>query len=177
MLHFIIFCSHSSIMSAASTSGSAALGFEDYSLYDNLNDDELLQLAIERSLTDTHCSNTNTTRNSSTTSNPDKTSKTTCTTSPATSRHRPESSMNPAAQNTNQPLPKHSQNPTLTQTTAHYSSPNPPAEKPPDPYVSSHSFNISASRCEYFIVWRTCSICNFAQIIRAEKGLVNWCVR
>ncbi|CAB1340068.1 unnamed protein product [Coregonus sp. 'balchen'] len=30
------------------------LGFDDYSLYSNLSDDELIQLAIERSLSDAH---------------------------------------------------------------------------------------------------------------------------
>lgn len=30
------------------------LGFDDYSLYSNLSDDELMQLAIERSLSETH---------------------------------------------------------------------------------------------------------------------------
>uniref|UniRef100_A0A3B3VQ26 Ankyrin repeat and SOCS box containing 2 n=1 Tax=Poecilia latipinna TaxID=48699 RepID=A0A3B3VQ26_9TELE len=37
-------------------SGGSALAFEDYSLYSNLTDDELLQLAIERSLTEMQCS-------------------------------------------------------------------------------------------------------------------------
>ncbi|KAJ8288917.1 hypothetical protein COCON_G00015760 [Conger conger] len=39
--------------SSVTTSGSL-LGFEDYSFYSNLSDEELIHLAIERSLTDTH---------------------------------------------------------------------------------------------------------------------------
>ncbi|XP_074471690.1 ankyrin repeat and SOCS box protein 2-like isoform X2 [Sebastes fasciatus] len=45
-------------MAAARTSRSEA--FEDYSVYSALSDDELMQLAIERSLTDTLCNNANT---------------------------------------------------------------------------------------------------------------------
>lgn len=45
-------------MAAASVSMSGSTGtgteFADYSLYSNLSDDELLQLAIERSLADAH---------------------------------------------------------------------------------------------------------------------------
>ncbi|XP_035258867.1 ankyrin repeat and SOCS box protein 2-like isoform X2 [Anguilla anguilla] len=42
-------------MAASSIStGGSLLGFEDYSLYTNLSDEELIHLAIERSLTDTH---------------------------------------------------------------------------------------------------------------------------
>ncbi|XP_018542331.1 ankyrin repeat and SOCS box protein 2 [Lates calcarifer] len=112
-------------MAAASISqsGSAApsLSFEDYSIYSNLSDDELLQLAVERSLTDTHCANTNPTSN--TTSN--ATGNTAA--AAATPLH-----CQPTARNTNQPnLSFH--NPAPAQTTAHYSSPNPPTEKPPDP--------------------------------------------
>ncbi|KAG7233587.1 hypothetical protein INR49_006862, partial [Caranx melampygus] len=147
----IRFLASSSIMAAAgvSHSGSAAsaLGFEDYSLYSNLTDDELLQLAIERSLTDTHCSNADATSDSS--------------------PHQPNRSLNPVARNTSQagrssrnpaanprshnppvnssshnppansnshnpPANSNSHNPAAAQTTAHYSSPNPPSEKPPD---------------------------------------------
>ena len=47
-----------SIMAAASVSMPGApglsLGFDDYSLYSNLSDDDLMQLAIERSLSDAH---------------------------------------------------------------------------------------------------------------------------
>ncbi|KAJ8341385.1 hypothetical protein SKAU_G00336760 [Synaphobranchus kaupii] len=41
--------------SSVSTSGSL-LGFEDYSFYSNLSDEELIHLAVERSLTDTRAS-------------------------------------------------------------------------------------------------------------------------
>ncbi|XP_070782008.1 ankyrin repeat and SOCS box protein 2-like [Enoplosus armatus] len=117
-------------MAAASISrsGSAAssLAFEDYSLYSNLSDDELLHLAIERSLTETHCNTTNTNTAAPTTTPP----------------HQPDSnSLNPAARNANQPSHSShnssaaysSHNPPPAQTTAHYSSPNPPSEKAPDP--------------------------------------------
>lgn len=158
-------------MSAASIShsGSAAPGLsvEDYSLYSNLSDDELLQLAIERSLTDTHCSNANTASNSRTTSS------TTSTTSSAISRHQPESSTDPAARNTNQPRPKHPHNPTPTQTTAHYSSPNPPAEKPPDPYVNSRSFLFPASCCEYLNTLPV-HVCHSAQRIHGVQHRKAW---
>uniref|UniRef100_A0A8C4DW11 SOCS box domain-containing protein n=1 Tax=Dicentrarchus labrax TaxID=13489 RepID=A0A8C4DW11_DICLA len=82
------------IMAAASLSrsGSAALTFEDYSLYNNLSDEELVQVAIERSLTDAQARN---------------------------HHHQSHSSHNPPPD----------------QTAAHYSSPNPPSETPPDPYV------------------------------------------
>ncbi|XP_047184418.1 ankyrin repeat and SOCS box protein 2 isoform X2 [Scophthalmus maximus] len=107
----------SSIMdtTSMSRSESAASRQEDYSLYSNLSDDELLQVAIERSLTDANCSNTNTTSN--TTSN---------TANASGSPHQPDSSLNPAATNS-------SHDPPPAQTTAHYSSPNPPSEKLPDP--------------------------------------------
>ncbi|KAF7231140.1 ankyrin repeat and SOCS box protein 2 [Nothobranchius furzeri] len=88
---------------------SAAAGFEDYSLYSNLSDDELLQLAIERSLTDMQLNAT-----------------------PQTACHHDNK---PNASNTNRnQLPVSSPpNPPASQTGAHYSSPNPPMEKPPDP--------------------------------------------
>ncbi|KAM6914986.1 ankyrin repeat and SOCS box protein 2-like [Xenentodon cancila] len=114
-------------MAAASFSHSGSApdqALEDYSLYSNLSDDELLQLAIERSLTDTHSS---TTTNAKTTS---KTQPPRC----------PGNRLNPPARNTNQhslasrnPPPSHSShNPPAGDAPAHYSSPNPPAEKPPD---------------------------------------------
>uniref|UniRef100_A0A3Q3JP53 SOCS box domain-containing protein n=1 Tax=Monopterus albus TaxID=43700 RepID=A0A3Q3JP53_MONAL len=98
-----------------SHSGSAAPspGFEDYSLYSNLSDDELLQLAIERSLTDQHCSSANTTSNTS------------------AAATQPNSSLTPLARITNQSK-CNAHNPPPAKTTAHYSSPNPPTEKPPD---------------------------------------------
>ncbi|XP_071324026.1 ankyrin repeat and SOCS box protein 2-like isoform X2 [Trachinotus anak] len=125
-------------MAAASISrsGSAApsLGFEDYSLYSNLSDDELLQITIERSLTDTHCSNANANCNAA----DNATSNTAAAPMPP---HQPDRNPHPTARMTNQP--RHSShnppanysshNPPPVQTTAHYSSPNPPSEKPPDP--------------------------------------------
>uniref|UniRef100_UPI0037E7E7EE ankyrin repeat and SOCS box protein 2-like n=1 Tax=Semicossyphus pulcher TaxID=241346 RepID=UPI0037E7E7EE len=94
----------------ATASVSASLAFEDYALYSNLSDEELLQLAIERSLTDSTATST---------------TSTTSTTSDVTPPHPPDAS------NTNQPHPL-SHNPPA-QTVVHYSSPNPPTEKPPDP--------------------------------------------
>ncbi|KAM9354092.1 ankyrin repeat and SOCS box protein 2 [Pholidichthys leucotaenia] len=100
------------------SSSSSSLAFEDYSLYSNLSDDELLQLAIERSLNDTQCSNTPNT--SSTTTNktalPQHTDKTNKQKQISKHQHNPLSQNAPPAQ-----------------TSAHYSSPNPPSEKPPDP--------------------------------------------
>uniref|UniRef100_A0A3P8TEJ8 Ankyrin repeat and SOCS box containing 2a, tandem duplicate 1 n=1 Tax=Amphiprion percula TaxID=161767 RepID=A0A3P8TEJ8_AMPPE len=113
-------------ISHSGTSGSN-LAFEDYSLYSNLSDDELLQLAIERSLTDTHC-NTATNNSTNTTKN---------TNQPSCSGH----------------------NPPPAESTAHYSSPNPPSEEPPDPYVTPFSslYNESATyspfnRCACILV-------------------------
>lgn len=104
-----------------SSSGSAApsMAFEDYSLYSNLSDDELLQLAVERSLTDLHCNTANTN-----------------TVAATTPPHPSDSTrLNPAARDHNQP--RHSSHsPPPAEAAAHYSSPNPPSEKPPDPYVS-----------------------------------------
>ncbi|XP_044025681.1 ankyrin repeat and SOCS box protein 2 isoform X2 [Siniperca chuatsi] len=117
-------------MAAASISrsGSAApsLAFEDYSLYSNLSDDELLHLAIERSLTDTHRNTANTNTAATATASP----------------HQPDSnSLNPTVRNASQPSHRShnppanysAHNPPPAQPTAHYSSPNPPSEKPPDP--------------------------------------------
>ncbi|XP_070843798.1 ankyrin repeat and SOCS box protein 2-like [Chaetodon trifascialis] len=117
-------------MAAASIShsGSAApsLAFEDYSFYSNLSDDELLQVAIERSLTDTQCNISNGNTAAAT----------------ATPPHRRDSNrLNPAARNTNQPSHSShnpptndsSHKPPPAETTVHYSSPNPPRERPPDP--------------------------------------------
>lgn len=88
-----------------SGSSAPAPAFEDYSLYSNLSDDELMQLAIERSLTDTR------------------------------GNAAPEArELNPAAAPVNgshyPPANYNSHN-----AAANYSSPNPPCEKPPDPYV------------------------------------------
>ncbi|XP_034436520.1 ankyrin repeat and SOCS box protein 2-like isoform X1 [Hippoglossus hippoglossus] len=88
-------------MAAGGISADPSLIFEDYSLYSNLSDDQVLQIAMERSLNDTHSSNPNATSN--TTSN-----------------------LNPEVRHNSQNLPP-------AQSVAHYSSPNPPSEKPPDP--------------------------------------------
>lgn len=116
---FFLSGTHSSIMAAASISlpGSAAPGpeFEDYSVYSNLSDDELLQLAIERSLNDTH-------------------DATFTAASPAQSC---DSCSN---------CPAKKVNPPADETSAHYSSPNPPRQKPPDPYVTTSIIN--------YILWR-----------------------
>ncbi|XP_037541609.1 ankyrin repeat and SOCS box protein 2 [Nematolebias whitei] len=114
-------------MAAPSFSQSASEGssitFEDYSLYSNMSDEELLQLVIERSLIDTHGSTSTTSSNSTTIS----------TKSTSTQHARcHENKLNPTATNRNQPTASSSQNPSVAQTEAHYSSPNPPAEKPPD---------------------------------------------
>ncbi|KAM9339302.1 uncharacterized protein asb2a.1 [Symphorus nematophorus] len=116
-----------SIMMAASIShaGSAASSLtEDYSLYSSLSDDELLQLAIERSLTDTHCSSANANTAAANTN----------TAAAASTPPRPpdNANLNPAARHTHQPR-HNSHNPPAAQTTAHYSSPNPPRQEPPDP--------------------------------------------
>ncbi|KAM6906731.1 ankyrin repeat and SOCS box protein 2-like [Lycodopsis pacificus] len=98
-------------MAAASISRCEA--FKDYSLYSNLNDDELLQLAIERSLTDAPYDASNAITSATANTPPP----------PADS-----SSLNAAARTTNQ-----SRHPTPAQSSAHYSSPNPPREQLPDP--------------------------------------------
>ncbi|XP_041660741.1 ankyrin repeat and SOCS box protein 2-like [Cheilinus undulatus] len=123
-----------------SRSSAAALSFEDYSVYGNLSDDELIQLAIERSLTETH-------GNAATTdavNAPAAASANTNTITGAVLNTIGISTSNPDARapsryprrlgvtTTNQPNPN-SHNPPQDQTTAHYSSPNPPSEKPPDP--------------------------------------------
>ena len=117
-------------MAAASVSQSGSgpdSSYEDYSLYSNLDDDELLQLAIERSLTDTQGS-ANANANANANAEPPR---------------RPDNRPNPPGNNLNQPSrsshnppPSHSShNPPAADSHAHYSSPNPPMEKPPDMYV------------------------------------------
>ncbi|XP_061757443.1 ankyrin repeat and SOCS box protein 2-like isoform X3 [Nerophis ophidion] len=73
---------------------------DDYSVYGNLSDDELLQLAVERSLADAHASSTLN-----------------------TILQLPDSKVNTNDCCQISPVQK---------TAAHYSSPNPPSEKPPD---------------------------------------------
>ncbi|KAJ0001725.1 hypothetical protein NQD34_001521 [Periophthalmus magnuspinnatus] len=95
----------------------ASLSFEDYSVYSNLSDDELLQLAIERSLDEAHQSQVPLPQQPPPPreNQPVRTSRTTqYQNAPAARRN--SSSHNP-------PVQEH----------AHYSSPNPPSEKPPDP--------------------------------------------
>ncbi|XP_034018493.1 ankyrin repeat and SOCS box protein 2-like [Thalassophryne amazonica] len=96
-------------ISVSGSSGSS-LEFEDYSLYNNLTDDQLLQLAIERSLTNTHSS--------------------VIAAVPTLQQQSNRSTLNLPDRRTNTPVVRH--NPSPAQTTAHYSSPNPPKEKPPD---------------------------------------------
>lgn len=107
-----------------STSSASSLTSDDYSLYSNLSEEELLQLAIERSLTDTHG---NTTESNTISANNTISASTPSCVQPS---HCPDK-LNPAI-NTNQPSYR-AQNSFQAQTTAHYSSPNPPPQKPPDP--------------------------------------------
>ncbi|XP_029985036.1 ankyrin repeat and SOCS box protein 2-like [Sphaeramia orbicularis] len=124
-------------MAAAHISRSGStLGLEDYSLYSNFSDDELLQLAIERSLTESQCtpaqqdnySSLNRPAPKHISQNP-----------PAnlSSQNPPviHSCQNPPVRHSSHnPPPSGSSNTSLEpQTTAHYSSPNPPSQKPPDP--------------------------------------------
>ncbi|KAM3600595.1 uncharacterized protein V6R79_025588 [Siganus canaliculatus] len=109
-----------------SESAAPAPAFDDYSLYSSLSDDELLQLAIERSLTETHL---NTSDENTIANGPSKDSS-------------PEiDGPKPAATNTNT-TNSSSHDAPAAQTTAHYSSPNPPSQKPPDP----KSFDGTVSR-------------------------------
>lgn len=112
-----------SISQSGSTAPSLAL--DDYSLYSHLNDDELLQLAIERSLKETHNNN-----NAATTSTPPP--------HPVTRTCNQHSSHNP-------PVDYSSHNPPVD-----YSSPNPPAERPPDPY-GLISFSHSSKCADLYI--------------------------
>uniref|UniRef100_A0A3Q2PDV5 Ankyrin repeat and SOCS box containing 2 n=1 Tax=Fundulus heteroclitus TaxID=8078 RepID=A0A3Q2PDV5_FUNHE len=106
---------------SVSRSGSAgsALAFEDYSLYSNLSDDEVMQLAIERSLTETH-------RSSSTDHSAPAPSTATQTSSVQ------DDEPDPSATSRYPRRASSSQNQAAPQTSVHYSSPNPPTEKPPD---------------------------------------------
>ncbi|KAM7368458.1 hypothetical protein PAMP_014672 [Pampus punctatissimus] len=104
------------------TASISTLGFEDYSVYNNLSDDELLQLTIERSLADTH-------RDNVATANTPTLQPNSSLAPPNYSSHNPPvnySSRNPPANYS-------SHNPPPGETSAHYSSPNPPSVKPPDP--------------------------------------------
>ncbi|XP_017157644.1 ankyrin repeat and SOCS box protein 2-like [Poecilia reticulata] len=94
-------------------SGGSALAFEEYSLYGNLTDDELLQLAIERSLTEMQGGGATQTAATQTARLQDNVPEPT-----STSRYQRQAPS--------------SKNPPAAQTSATYSSPNPPTEKPPD---------------------------------------------
>ncbi|XP_062271263.1 ankyrin repeat and SOCS box protein 2-like [Scomber scombrus] len=104
-----------SISSSASTAPSQ--GFEDYSVYSNLSDDELLQLAIERSLTD---------------ANQDATAAN-MPLRPPPDRNRSSHNPPPDRSSHNPPPNRSSHNPPPDETGAHYSSHNPPSAEPPDP--------------------------------------------
>ncbi|XP_072321613.1 ankyrin repeat and SOCS box protein 2-like [Eucyclogobius newberryi] len=102
----------------------ATLSFEDYSLYSNLSDDELLQLAIERSLNE-----------------PSQSEAPLLQQTPPPRENQPDRApFNTQYQNASAARRNSSsQNPPVY---AHYSSPNPPNEKPPDP----KTFNGTISR-------------------------------
>ncbi|KAJ3607172.1 hypothetical protein NHX12_026685 [Muraenolepis orangiensis] len=95
----------------ASVSASDSWSFEDYSSYSQLSDDQLLQLAIERSLTD----------NPSLPANQSQ---------PGTQSSAPTGQPGRPSTGPNRANPPTSQN---RDHNAHYSSHNPPVEKPPDP--------------------------------------------
>lgn len=106
-----------------SRSGPTSEALDDYSPYSHLNDDELLQLAIQRSLTDMQhndgvpASGQESTRADSSYATP---------TQQQQQRRHSSRIVPPAADVSSHNAP------------VEYSSPNPPAEKPPDPYVSTH---------------------------------------
>ncbi|XP_056150230.1 ankyrin repeat and SOCS box protein 2-like [Lampris incognitus] len=110
-----------SVSFSGSTASSSA--FEDYSLYSNLSDEELVQLAIERSLTESHGSQTNSNLN------PPNPPATNC------SSHNPP---NPSATNcsssnsSNRPATNCSSSNSSNRPATNCSSHNPPCEKPPD---------------------------------------------
>ncbi|KAM3596879.1 uncharacterized protein V6R79_022099 [Siganus canaliculatus] len=104
------------------------LAFEDYSFYTNLSDDELLSLAIERSLTETHL-NTSDDNSAATTGPPKDTS--------------PESNgPKPIATNTN-PTNSGFHDASAAQITSNYSSSNPANEKPKPPDPKSFDGTVS----------------------------------
>ncbi|CAL8315552.1 unnamed protein product [Merluccius merluccius] len=103
-----------------SQSSDSSLAFEDYSFYSQLSDDELLQLAIERSLTDDPSLPGNQSLPCSQSSRP---------TGQTDRSHSSRRTARPSRPNP--PNPPQNQPPAGA--TAHYSSHNPPVEKPPDP--------------------------------------------
>uniref|UniRef100_A0A3Q3NC95 Ankyrin repeat and SOCS box containing 2a, tandem duplicate 1 n=1 Tax=Labrus bergylta TaxID=56723 RepID=A0A3Q3NC95_9LABR len=114
---------------AASVSRSASGGrsFEDYSIYSTLSDDELLQLAIERSLTDL---------NDTTTTNDAIDATKTAPVLAASPPHPPDTANANANANNLHQCPH---NPPPTVTPVHYSSPYPPSELPPDLELATQS--------------------------------------
>lgn len=108
-----------------SRSGPTSDALDDYSPYSHLNDDELLQLAIQRSLTDMQ-------HNAGVPAGGQE------------SRRAESSNTTPTQQQQQQQPRYRSRNaPPAADANSHnapveYSSPNPPAEKPPDPYVHTH---------------------------------------
>ncbi|KAM6992299.1 ankyrin repeat and SOCS box protein 2-like [Tautogolabrus adspersus] len=111
-------------VAGVSRSAPAGLSFEDYSIYSNLSDNELLQLAIERSLTD--ISATTTTNDATKTTNATNTVNTN--TAPILTA-RPARPLDATNTNNLHPCPH---NPPPALAPVHYSSPNPPSELPPD---------------------------------------------
>lgn len=94
---------------------------DDYSPYSHLNDDELLQIAIQRSLTDMqHNAGVPAGGQESRWANRSNTTQT----QQQQQQPRHSSGNAPPADDVN-----------FHSAPAEYSSPNPPAEKPPDPYV------------------------------------------
>lgn len=92
----------------------STISYEDYSLYSNLSDDELLQLAIERSLSEGHQSDAPILQEN-----------------PPPQINRPiRASRTASYRSAPVPANPNSHNPPGT---AHYSSPNPPSAEPPDP--------------------------------------------
>lgn len=111
-------------MAAAGVSGSGPTSetLDDYSPYSHLSDDELLQLAIQRSLSDTQ-------HNAGTPAGGQALGRADGSDSTPTQRQQPTHTSRSAPPAT-AAADRRSHN-----ASAEYSSPNPPWEKPPDPYV------------------------------------------
>lgn len=108
----------------ASTS---TLSYDDYSLYSNLSDDELLQLAIERSLNEVQQSDAPRLQPAP----PPQVTQPLRAPRIAQYRNAPAARGNPNSHNPPAPAPG----------PAHYSSPNPPSDKPPDPKTFDGTIN------------------------------------
>ncbi|TKS65101.1 Ankyrin repeat and SOCS box protein 2 [Collichthys lucidus] len=115
-----------------SRSTASSLFSEEYSLCSNLSDDELLQLAIERSLTDMHCNPANVTIAAASTP-PDPPHDENLNATARNPNQPGYSSHDPPANDDSHNPPENSNSHKPFPTTAHYSSPNPPNERPPDP--------------------------------------------